>query len=66
MYITKTSILTGVEHTLDIPVTLEQLHAWQQGALIQNVMSHLSKDEREFLISGITESEWETYMKEEE
>jgi hypothetical protein len=42
---------------MDLPVTKEQIKAWQQGELIQNVMPHLSIVEREFLISGMSEEE---------
>lgn len=58
MLITKTSILTGRSNTLDLNVTNEQLEQWGRGGLIQNVMPHLSEEEREFLISGILPQEW--------
>ena len=64
MRITKTSILTGKTHTLEIDITQEQIDAWQGGELIQRVMSHLGSDEREFLISGTTQAEWDEYYKE--
>ena len=31
---------------------------WQSGALIQNAFPNLNKDEREFLITGITPDKW--------
>ena len=58
MKITKTSTFSGVSHTLDIPVTKEQLQKWNNGMLIQNAMPNLTPDEREFLMTGITASEW--------
>ena len=58
MLITRTSPFTGQEHTLDLPITEEQLEKWQGGVLIQNAMPHLTADEREFLMTGITAEEW--------
>jgi len=59
MQITKTSPFTGKAHTQEINVSESQLHAWRCGALIQNVMPDLSPSEREFLMTGITDKEWE-------
>lgn len=58
MKITRESTLTGLTHTLDIDVTQEQFNRWQSGSYIQDAMPHLSADDREFLISGITPDEW--------
>ena len=60
MKITKKSSLTGAEHTMDIDVTLEQL--WRidnRTAVIQSIVPHLPPAQREFLLTGITEEEWE-------
>jgi hypothetical protein len=59
MLITRTSEMTGVEHTLDINVTASQLKQWLDGELIQDVMPHLSREDREFLMTGITPEEWD-------
>ena len=59
MQITKISAFTGVEHTLDIPVTPAQLNAWRNGTLIQIAMPNLTPDQREFLMTGVTAEEWE-------
>ena len=66
MKITKVSLISGKEHTLEIPVTIEQLAKWQMGGLIQNVMPHLPPHQREFLMTGITEEEWNELFKESE
>jgi hypothetical protein len=58
MKITRESTLTGLTRTLDIDVTQEQFNRWQSGSYIQDAMPHLSADDREFLISGITPDEW--------
>ena len=60
MKIKRTSQVTGITRTRDIDVTKEQLVRWEAGALIQDVMGHLSPSEREFIITGITNDEWQT------
>lgn len=66
MLITRTSQVSGIERTRDIPVTEGQLKAWQNGGHIQRVMSNLSEDDREFIMTGITQEEWDTMFPEEE
>lgn len=59
MLITKTSRLTGKTHTLDIPVTNEELMYWEKsGTTIQSALPNLSPSEREFLLTGSTDEEW--------
>ena len=60
MKIKRTSQVTGITRNLDIDVTKEQLVRWEAGALIQDVMGHLSAQDREFIITGITDDEWQT------
>ena len=52
-------MFTGVERTLDLPITEEQLSAWKDGTLIQDAMPKLSADEREFIMTGVTAEEWD-------
>lgn len=59
MKITRISSFTGKEHTLDIPVTQEQLEDWHAGQVIQQAMPNLTPDQREFLMTGVTAEEWE-------
>ena len=59
MQITRKSMLSGTTRTLDIAVTEDQLAAWRDGATIQSAAPHLSADEREFMITGITKEEWD-------
>lgn len=59
MRITRTSIITGIEHTREIDVTPDQMKLWKDGMLIQLAMPHLSADDREFIINGITPEEWD-------
>lgn len=58
MLITKTSLFSGKAHSREIPVTMEQINAWQSGTCIQVAMRHLTADDREFLMTGITPVEW--------
>lgn len=59
MLITKTSLISGITRTLNIAITNEELDAWQSGMLIQDAMPALSKAEREFVMTGITQDEWQ-------
>lgn len=64
MMITRTSMLSGITRTMDLPVTQEDYDAWMKGALIQNAMPYLSADDREFIMTGITAEEWDETMTE--
>lgn len=66
MKITRTSMLSGVTRTLDIPVTKAQLEAWESGTLIQRAMPRLSADEREFVKTGVVQAEWDNEFGDEE
>lgn len=58
MQFTRKSALSGKVRTRDIDVTAKQLAAWESGMPIQQAMPHLSADDREFILSGITPDEW--------
>lgn len=63
MKITKTSKLTGAVHTRDIAVTGEQLAELsdpKRTRLIQQICPDLSPSDREFLMTGVTDEEWES------
>ena len=65
MLITRKSLISGNTNTMSLPITEEQYNAWEQGTLVQVAMPHLSPDEREFVMSGITPEEWaETFGEE--
>jgi hypothetical protein len=67
MKISKRSAFTGKVNTMDIPITESELIAWQNShVLIQRMFPHLSDDQREFLLSGVTPEEWNECMGEEE
>lgn len=61
MEITKISVLSGKQNTMDIPITEAEYQAvLNRGQnLIQHIVPHLSADHREFLMTGITPQEWD-------
>ena len=66
MQITRTSMLTGITRTIDLPVTPGQIARWQGDTLIQTAMPDLSADDREFIMTGITGDEWDAHFNSEE
>lgn len=64
MIVTRKNIFTGIERSLNLDVTQEQLTRWNNGELIQKVFPHLSVDEREFLMTGIIGEEWNELTEE--
>lgn len=59
MYIKRKSVISGIERTRSIPVNLDDYMAWQAGlGNIQDLMPYLTDKDREFILSGITEEEW--------
>jgi len=63
MRITRTDPITGKENTIQIPVTDAQLGEWRGGRNIQDAMSHLTDDQREFIMTGIMPDTWEDIFK---
>ena len=66
MLVTKRSEITGVEHTLEVPCTAEQLIKWSEGQHIQVAMPDVPAPLREFLMTGITPEEWDSMFGEED
>jgi hypothetical protein len=60
MIIEMRSILTGKMSSMDINITVQELLDFTNGVsgLAQEAFPHLSRDEREFIISGIHPVEW--------
>ncbi len=50
-------VITGKKHEVTVPA--EELFAYRQGLTIQEAMTSLDKDQREFLMSGISPDGWE-------
>ena len=64
MLIKRTSPLSGKTHEMDINVTEAQLtHYFNGDSLIQDVFPDLTANEREFIMTGITEKEWDELFK---
>ena len=66
MKITRTSIFSGNTNTMELNVTQEQLTAWESGVNIQVAMPQLNAEEREFVKTGMTPTEWNELFGEEE
>ena len=65
MIITRKSLLTGKIREMNIEVTPDELKRWRQGEMIQVAMPQLSTTEREFIMTGITDDEWNETFSEE-
>lgn len=64
MQVTRTSHLTGVTRTIELNITPAQLEAYENGAgLVQDIFPNLTNNEREFIMTGATEEEWEDLFK---
>lgn len=64
-YLTRRSMLTGIEHTLDVPVSEEKLVEWERIAHsttrphIQDFFPEVPAPWREYILTGSTPEEWE-------
>jgi hypothetical protein len=64
MMIKRTSIISGEENTLELDITEEQLSRFKSGeGYVQDIFPNLTPGEREFLMTGITEAEWDKHLK---
>lgn len=72
MKISRISNLTGEYNTREISITLDQYIDWQnarengESRFVQDEFGHLSEGDREFLITGITDEEWENLLGSED
>lgn len=57
--VTKQSVLTGRESTMTLCFNDQDYQDWIDGKFIQDAMPYLTAAEREFLMTGITEGEWQ-------
>jgi hypothetical protein len=65
------STFTGKRNRMTLPLSLSEFTVaydkWKNhGALIQDAFPTLSPSEREFLMTGSTQEEWDNYTREEE
>ncbi len=58
MEITRISPVSGKRNIRSIPVTRGQYSNWQNGKPIQDAMPNVSREDREFILTGITPEEW--------
>jgi len=63
--VTRKSPFSGDVNTITIHVTREELARYSAGEVIQNAFPNLSADEREFILTGITPTEWADSFPEE-
>lgn len=70
MLITRTSSLSGITRTLDIPAKQEDYDLWtkdQRAAPnIQKLFWYLTPDQREFILTGSSPEEWDKAFPEED
>lgn len=66
MEITRTSIVSGITRTRDLAITPEQWASFEAGAHIQHALGNLSESDREFILSGCTDEEWDAEFSDEE
>jgi hypothetical protein len=68
MLITRTSQISRTNFTMELDITYDQLdrinNRYETKELIQDIVPNLSKEEREFLITGITPKEWNELFNE--
>lgn len=63
-YFTGPDVLTG--KSITVRVKASELYKYRQGEYIQNALLSNSPEEREFLLSGISNESWENIFKEQE
>lgn len=68
--ITKRSVFSGKLNTIEIPMTDDEfdnaMEAWENGMFIQDAFHKLSATQREFILSGVTEDEWNVAFPDED
>ena len=64
MLIERKSVMTGRTHSVELPVTEEQVRKYDLGMYVQDAFPQLSEEECEFMMTGITEEEWHLELQE--
>lgn len=63
----KRSNLTGNLNRMELPITPADVEAWERsGQQVQRYFPQLDATQREFLISGASQEEWDAMFPEEE
>ena len=61
--VTRFSQITGIQHTLYLPIAQSELDAYERrDLLLQDAFPDLPAPEREFIKSGITPEEWQQFV----
>jgi Na+-transporting NADH:ubiquinone oxidoreductase subunit NqrF len=66
MIVTRKSMFSGETHRMDLPITEPQLARWEAGTLIQVAMPQLTVEQREFVMTGAVDNEWNMFHLPEE
>jgi hypothetical protein len=64
--VTNTSMFTGKERTIELPITMEQVSRWKDGELLQNAFPDLTPAQREFISTGSSDDDWYEFEPPEE
>jgi hypothetical protein len=59
MKITRKNPITGELLTRELDISEEQWSRYQSGEYIQVALGHLSDSDREFIITGLTDAQWD-------
>jgi hypothetical protein len=66
----RVSYMTGIENQMEINADRETIEDWIENRyerpLIQKAFPNLTKEEREFILTGITPEEWASIEEEED
>jgi hypothetical protein len=58
MFITRKSLSSGIIRSIDLPVSVEQMEAYDEGGEIEKVFPNLSLQQKEFIMSGMSSDEY--------
>lgn len=62
MKIIRTSPFSGITRTREFDISPTEYQAWVDGTVIQDAMPNLNPSEREFIMTGITDTEWDDFF----
>jgi hypothetical protein len=70
VFVKNVSLISGNTSWMSFPMNFAEFerryNEWTGGAMVQEAFSNLSADQREFLMTGITSTEWDDAFGEEE
>ena len=66
MLVRRVSSLSGKVNEMDLDITDAQVSSYAAGEYVQVAFSNLSAGEREFIMTGITPTEWAEVFGEDE